>query len=52
MEGQAPRGIFVLCSGRVKLSITSIDGRTLIVRISDPGEVLGSPATVTGTPTS
>lgn len=50
VEGQAPRGVFILCSGRVKLSTTSIDGKTLIVRISDPGEVLGLPATVTGKP--
>jgi CRP/FNR family cyclic AMP-dependent transcriptional regulator len=34
----------------VKLSTSSIDGRTLIVRISEPGEVLGLPATVTGKP--
>ena len=50
VEGQAPRGVFVLCAGRVKLSTTSIDGRTLIVRISEPGELLGLPATVTGKP--
>jgi len=50
VEGQAPRGVFILCSGRVKLSTCSIDGKTLIVRIADPGEVLGLPATVTGTP--
>jgi CRP/FNR family cyclic AMP-dependent transcriptional regulator len=50
LEGQAGRGVFILCSGRVKLSTSSIDGRTLIVRLSEPGEVLGLPATVTGTP--
>jgi CRP/FNR family cyclic AMP-dependent transcriptional regulator len=50
VEGQAPRGVFILCNGRVKLSTTSIDGRTLIVRIADPGEVLGLPASVTGKP--
>lgn len=50
VEGQAARGVFILCTGRVKLSTSSIDGRTLIVRISEPGEVLGLPATVTGTP--
>jgi CRP/FNR family transcriptional regulator, cyclic AMP receptor protein len=50
VEGQAARGVFILCAGRVKLSTSSIDGKTLIVRISDPGEVLGLPATVTGTP--
>jgi CRP/FNR family cyclic AMP-dependent transcriptional regulator len=50
VEGQAARGVFILCVGRVKLSTSSIDGRTLIVRISEPGEVLGLPATVTGMP--
>jgi CRP/FNR family cyclic AMP-dependent transcriptional regulator len=50
LEGQTGRGVFILCSGRVKLSTSSIDGRTLIVRLSEPGEVLGLPATVTGIP--
>jgi len=50
VEGQPPRGVFILCSGRVKLSTTSADGKTLIVRIADPGEVLGLPATVTEKP--
>jgi CRP/FNR family cyclic AMP-dependent transcriptional regulator len=50
VEGQAGRGIFILCTGRVKLSISSLDRRTLIVRLSEPGEVLGLPATVTETP--
>ena|ERR1700720_1343436 len=50
VEGQGARGVFILCAGRVKLSTSSVDGRTLIVRISEPGEVLGLPATVTGTP--
>src|SRR5512142_3439451 len=31
VEGQAPRGIFVLCKGRVKLSICATDGKTLIL---------------------
>ena len=48
VEGQSPRGVFVLCSGRVKLSTTSADGKTLILRIADAGEVLGLPGTVTG----
>src|SRR6201984_2040016 len=46
VEGQLPRGVFVLCSGRVKLSTSSADGKTLIIRIAEPGEVLGLPATV------
>lgn len=50
VEGQTARGVFILCNGRVKLSTSSTDGKTLIVRIADPGEVLGLPATVTGKP--
>ncbi len=49
-EGQSPRGIFLLCRGRVKLSITASDGKALILKIAEPGEVLGLHATVTGTP--
>jgi CRP/FNR family cyclic AMP-dependent transcriptional regulator len=50
VEGQSPRGVFVLCSGKVKLSTSSADGKSLILRISESGEVLGLPATVTGKP--
>jgi len=50
VEGQLPRGVFILCNGRVKLSTSSADGKTLILRISETGEVLGLPATVTGKP--
>lgn len=50
VEGQTVRGVFILCNGRVKLSTSSTDGKTLIVRIADPGEVLGLPATITGKP--
>jgi len=48
VEGQAARGVFILCTGRVKLSTSSADGKTLILRVSEPGEVLGLPSTVTG----
>jgi CRP/FNR family transcriptional regulator, cyclic AMP receptor protein len=50
VEGQAPRGIFVLCQGRVKLSICATDGKTLIAKIAEPGEVLGLSATLSGKP--
>jgi CRP/FNR family transcriptional regulator len=50
VEGQAPRGIFLLCKGRVKMSICSSDGKTLILKIAEPGEVLGLSATVSGKP--
>jgi len=50
VEGQAPRGVYVVCGGRVKLSTTSRDGKTLILRIAEAGEVLGLHATVSGKP--
>jgi CRP/FNR family transcriptional regulator, cyclic AMP receptor protein len=50
MEQQEPRGVFVLCSGKVKLSISSSTGKALITRLADPGEVLGLMATMSGSP--
>ena len=50
VEGQAPRGVFILCRGRVKLSICSSDGKTLILKIAGPGELLGLSACVTDKP--
>jgi len=47
-EGQAPRGVFIVRRGRVKLSICGSDGRTLILRIVDPGCPLGVAAVVSG----
>jgi CRP/FNR family cyclic AMP-dependent transcriptional regulator len=52
VEGQEPRGVFVLCNGRVKLSANSADGKSLILRIADPGEVVGLPGTISGKPYS
>jgi CRP/FNR family transcriptional regulator, cyclic AMP receptor protein len=50
VEGQSPRGIYIICSGRVKLSTTSRDGKTLILRIAEEGEVLGLHGCVSGKP--
>jgi CRP/FNR family transcriptional regulator, cyclic AMP receptor protein len=50
VEGQSPRGVYMLCKGRVKLTMNSADGKTLIARICDPGQVLGLHATVSGEP--
>ena len=49
-EGQAPRGVFIVRRGRVKLSICGSDGRTLILRIVDAGCPLGVAAVVSGRP--
>lgn len=45
-EGETSNAIFVVCSGRVKISATSREGRTLILRIADAGDVLGMSAAV------
>lgn len=50
LEKQEPRGVFVVCAGEVKLSISSSAGKTLILRIAKPGEVLGLMATMSGSP--
>ena len=47
-EGQAPRGVFIVRRGRVKLSICGSDGRTLILRVVEPGALLGVAAAVSG----
>ncbi|HYA97919.1 MAG TPA: cyclic nucleotide-binding domain-containing protein, partial [Methylomirabilota bacterium] len=49
LEKQDPRGVFVLCAGEVKLSISSSAGKTLILRIARPGEILGLMAALTNT---
>ncbi len=48
-EGRAPRGAFVLCNGRAKLTVCSETGKRLLVRIAGPGEVLGLGAVISGT---
>jgi CRP/FNR family transcriptional regulator, cyclic AMP receptor protein len=50
MEGQAARGIYIVCQGRVKLMTTNSEGKTLIVKIAQPGEILGLQSVVTGKP--
>src|SRR5215470_16942269 len=50
IEKQDPRGVFVLCAGEVKLSISSSAGKTLILRIAQPGEILGLMAVLGNTP--
>ncbi|HET9410203.1 MAG TPA: Crp/Fnr family transcriptional regulator [Candidatus Sulfotelmatobacter sp.] len=41
LEGQQPRGVFVLCSGKAKLSTSSREGKTIITKISESGDILG-----------
>lgn len=50
VEGQVSRGAYMLCQGRVKLTMTALDGKTVIVRIAESGEILGLNAAVSGEP--
>jgi CRP/FNR family transcriptional regulator len=50
VEAEQPRGVFLLCSGRVKLTTSSSEGKTLILKIAEPGEVLGASAVILGRP--
>jgi hypothetical protein len=49
VEGQTPRGVFLLCSGKVKLSTSSRDGKVLILKMAGAGEMLGLSAVISGT---
>ena len=48
VEGQAPRGVFIVCSGTVHLSTTSHVGKTLILKTAEVGEALGLSAAISG----
>jgi len=50
IEGQQPRGVFVLCSGKAKLSTSSTEGKTIITKIADAGDVLGLNAAISNRP--
>jgi CRP/FNR family transcriptional regulator, cyclic AMP receptor protein len=48
VEGQTPRGVFIVCSGRVKLSTTSREGKMLVLKTAESGEALGLSAAISG----
>jgi CRP/FNR family transcriptional regulator, cyclic AMP receptor protein len=50
IEGQQPRGVFVLCTGKAKLSTSSSEGKTIITQISEAGDVLGLNAAISNHP--
>jgi CRP/FNR family transcriptional regulator, cyclic AMP receptor protein len=49
VEGQKPRGVFILCSGSVRLSTISKEGKMLVLKQATAGEVLGLSAAFSGT---
>jgi len=50
MEGDAPRGVHLICQGHIKLTVSSREGRVLIIRVIDPGEILGLHNCLSGAP--
>lgn len=50
IEGQLPRGVFVLCAGKAKLSTSSSEGKTVILNVAQAGDVLGLNATISNRP--
>lgn len=49
-EGEPAGSIFVVCNGQLKLSTTSREGRTMILKIAGPGDVLGLSAALNHLP--
>lgn len=47
-EGETPRGLFILCSGAARLTISSGAGKTLVTRILEPGQALGLSSVMSG----
>lgn len=50
VEGETPRGVFVLCSGEAKLTASSKAGESIILRLAEPGELLGLSSLIAGSP--
>jgi len=51
-EGQIPRGVYIACSGRSKLSVVARDGKTIILKIAGNRQIMGLSAVVCGTPSA
>src|SRR5215510_10093572 len=49
-EGNTAHGVYVLSSVRAKISISSADGKKIIIRIARGGDILGLYAGLTGRP--
>jgi len=50
LKGEKPRGIYCICSGRVKLSTHSHDGKSLVAGYPSAGSVIGIRAVLSGQP--
>jgi len=52
VQGDPSRGLYIVSEGRVKLSLTSPEGREVILDLLGPGEVFGELALLDGEPRS
>jgi CRP/FNR family transcriptional regulator, cyclic AMP receptor protein len=50
IEGEPPRGLFVLCSGQAKLTANSPEGHSLTLRTVEAGEIIGLSSVVSDRP--
>jgi CRP/FNR family transcriptional regulator len=48
VEGETPRGLFVLCSGEAKLTAGSRQGESIILRLAESGELIGLSSLIAG----
>lgn len=49
-EGQSPQGIYMLCRGQAKLVLSGEGKRAQIIKVAEPGEVLGLSAAIANQP--
>ena len=49
-EGEPARGVYILRTGRAIVSISSSEGRVVILRMAQPGDVLGLNSTLQNSP--
>jgi len=49
-EGQIPQGIYIICSGRAKLTVETHEGKTVILKIAENRHILGVSAVMSGRP--
>lgn len=50
VEGESPRGLFIICAGQAKLGANSTDGKSITLRMVEPGEIMGLSSVVANTP--
>jgi CRP/FNR family transcriptional regulator, cyclic AMP receptor protein len=48
MEGEPARGVHIISKGHLKLTANSCEGRSLILQIAEPGDILGLHNCITG----